>query len=183
MIMRTTLRLGRHLQASAAASTSGSSGHHLAAQHHLHGASLRWQQQRCGYGFTPSGRSSTAAPGRTPTRRGALENYLVDKLTAVESTFKELQLRMADPDVVGKSDEYQKVAKAAGELEQTVTAFRQYQSTEQQVAEAEKYLREEAASDPEMAQFAREEIAELNKSLQVRPHGEGPPSVATFVVR
>lgn len=39
----------------------------------------------------------------------ALEQYMVDKLSAAESTFKELQLRMADPDVANNASEFQKV--------------------------------------------------------------------------
>jgi peptide chain release factor 1 len=34
---------------------------------------------------------------------------MVDKLRAAEGTFKELQLRMADPDVANNSQEFQKV--------------------------------------------------------------------------
>lgn len=40
----------------------------------------------------------------------ALESYMVDKLRAAEGTFKELQLRMADPDVANNSQEFQKVS-------------------------------------------------------------------------
>ncbi|KAF6265581.1 peptide chain release factor [Scenedesmus sp. NREL 46B-D3] len=86
---------------------------------------------------------------------------MVDKLRAAEGTFKELQLRMADPDVANNSQEFQKVARAAAELEQTVNAYRQHQDAQQQLEEARVYLKEEAASDPDMAEFAREEIAEL----------------------
>ncbi|WIA14180.1 hypothetical protein OEZ85_002720 [Tetradesmus obliquus] len=68
---------------------------------------------------------------------------------------------MADPDVANNSQEFQKVARAASELEQTVNAYRQHQDAEKQLAEARVYLKEEAASDPDMAEFAREEIAEL----------------------
>lgn len=39
----------------------------------------------------------------------ALEGYMVDKLAAAEGTFKELQLRMADPDVANNATEFQKV--------------------------------------------------------------------------
>lgn len=39
----------------------------------------------------------------------ALESYMSDKLRAAESTFKELQLRMADPDVASDASEFQKV--------------------------------------------------------------------------
>jgi hypothetical protein len=39
----------------------------------------------------------------------AIEPYMEDKLRAAEQTFKELQLRMADPDVAANSGEFQKV--------------------------------------------------------------------------
>lgn len=90
---------------------------------------------------------------------------MVDKLRAAEMTFKELQMRMADPEVAASATEFQKVAKAASDLETTVNTYRAYQDTEQQLADAQKYLKEEASSDPEMAEFAREEIAELEASL------------------
>uniref|UniRef100_A0A383V435 Prokaryotic-type class I peptide chain release factors domain-containing protein n=2 Tax=Tetradesmus obliquus TaxID=3088 RepID=A0A383V435_TETOB len=104
--------------------------------------------------------SSSSSSSRQVSCR-ALESYMVDKLRAAEGTFKELQLRMADPDVANNSQEFQKVARAASELEQTVNAYRQHQDAEKQLAEARVYLKEEAASDPDMAEFAREEIAEL----------------------
>ncbi len=54
-------------------------------------------------GLPPAARS--LAQRRLPERARplapcrALESYMVDKLLATEATFKELQLRMADPDV------------------------------------------------------------------------------------
>jgi hypothetical protein len=39
----------------------------------------------------------------------ALEQYMIDKLTAAERTYKELQLRMSDPDVAANATEFQKV--------------------------------------------------------------------------
>lgn len=36
---------------------------------------------------------------------------MVDKLGAAESTFKELQLRMADPEIANNAAEFQKVRK------------------------------------------------------------------------
>ena len=90
---------------------------------------------------------------------------MVDKLTAAELTFKELQMRMADPEVAANSTEFQKVAKLAADLEETVNTFRAHKETEQQLADAEKYLKEEVGNDPEMAEFAKEEISELAASL------------------
>ncbi|KIZ06722.1 Peptide chain release factor 1 [Monoraphidium neglectum] len=91
---------------------------------------------------------------------------MVDKLKAAEMTFKELQLRMADPEVAASNDEFQKVAKAAAELEGTVNAYRAHQEAERQLGEAQRYLKEEAASDPDMAEFAREEISELQGQIR-----------------
>eukprot|EP00877_Chromochloris_zofingiensis_P007621 jgi/Chrzof1/3111/Cz12g12120.t1 len=90
---------------------------------------------------------------------------MVDKLQAAENTYKEMQLRMADPEVAGNSTEFQKVAKAAADLEETVVTYRTYQETTQQLEDARRYLKDEAASDPDMMEFAREEIAELEKTL------------------
>lgn len=88
-----------------------------------------------------------------------------DKLSAAESTFRELQMRMADPEVAANASEFQKVAKAASDLEVTVNTFRAFKETEQQVKDAEKYAKEE--TDPEMAEFAKEEAKELEASLKV----------------
>ncbi|EFJ46039.1 hypothetical protein VOLCADRAFT_105686 [Volvox carteri f. nagariensis] len=95
----------------------------------------------------------------------ALETYMVEKLSAAEMTFKELQMKMADPEVAANSTEFQKVAKAAADLEETVNAYRTYKDTEKQLSDASEYLKNEAADDPEMAEFARAEIAELEVSL------------------
>lgn len=106
-----------------------------------------------------AGRRGAAAPAR------AIEPYMADKLGAAEATFRELQLRMADPDVAANSGEFQKVAKAAADLEATVAAYRAHQDAERQLAEAQRYLKDEAASDPDLAEFAREEIAELEATI------------------
>jgi protein subunit release factor A len=50
---------------------------------------------------------------------------MIDKLTAAESTFREMQLRMSDPDIAGNSTEFQKVAKAAADLERVAMTFAQ----------------------------------------------------------
>jgi hypothetical protein len=74
----------------------------------------------------PPAAAPCAAPAPAPTRRRqqqqqqqqhrgrggvaarAIEPYMQDKLRAAEQTFKELQLRMADPDVAANSNEFQK---------------------------------------------------------------------------
>ncbi|GAX77554.1 hypothetical protein CEUSTIGMA_g4998.t1 [Chlamydomonas eustigma] len=90
---------------------------------------------------------------------------MVDKLTAAESTFREMQLRMSDPDVAGNSTEFQKVAKAAADLEGVATTFIQHKDIEKQLIDAQAYLKD-VQNDHEMAEFAREEIQELQGKLQ-----------------
>lgn len=90
---------------------------------------------------------------------------MVEKLRAAESTFKELQMKMADPEVAADASEFQKIAKAAADLEETVNTYRTYNDTEKQVSDAETYLKNEVSDDPEMAEFARAEITELRASL------------------
>jgi hypothetical protein len=76
------------------------------------------------------------SPLRLRLRRGgavacrAAERYVLEKLAAAESTYRELQLRMADPTVAANAGEFQKVAKAASDLEETVNAYRSYRETE-----------------------------------------------------
>lgn len=68
------------------------------------------------------------------------------------------------------------MAKAAAELEVTVNTYRAHQDAEQQLAEAVRYLKEEAASDPDMAEFAREEIRELEAQVCLEGRGASPPA-------
>lgn len=58
---------------------------------------------------------------------------MVDKLTASDAMFKEMQMRMGDPDVAADAAEFQKVAKAAADLEATSTAFATHRDIEKQV--------------------------------------------------
>lgn len=49
---------------------------------------------------------------------------------------------MADPDNISDSSEFQRIAKAASDLEQTVSAYREYMDVQQQLAEAKQMLKE-----------------------------------------
>lgn len=90
---------------------------------------------------------------------------MIDKLSNAEQTYKEMQLRMADPDVAGDAAEFQKVAKAASDLEATTLAYQQHKDLSQQLTDAQAYLKE-VQGDAEMAEFTREEIAEITAQLE-----------------
>ena len=54
------------------------------------------------------------------------------------------QERMASPEVSSNPTEFQKVARAAADLEQTVTAYRQYSQLQQELKEAKELAAESA---------------------------------------
>ncbi len=55
-----------------------------------------------------------------------------------------MQERMASPEVSSNPTEFQKVARAAADLEQTVTAYREYEQLQQELAEAKELAAESA---------------------------------------
>lgn len=89
---------------------------------------------------------------------------MLKKLEDVAKTHAELQTRMADPDLAANNTEFQKVAKAAAEIEEATLAFHKYNDTVRQLAEAKELLRE-SDGDPEMAELAREEIEMLQQEV------------------
>lgn len=90
---------------------------------------------------------------------------VLEKLRDRESTYLELQERMASPEVSSNPTEFQKVARAAADLEQTVTAYREYEQLQQELAEA-KELAAESAEDEDMKQMAQEETDKIRKQMQ-----------------
>ena len=52
------------------------------------------------------------------------------------------QASMADPDTISDSSEFQRIAKQTSDLEQTVSAYREYMDVQQQLTEAKQMLKE-----------------------------------------
>ncbi|MFN4280270.1 peptide chain release factor 1 [Thermosynechococcus sp.] len=92
------------------------------------------------------------------------EAYLLEKLRTVEQTFTELTRRLADPDVAVNPTEFQKVARSRAALEETVNAYHEWQSLNQQLVDARQLLKE-AVNEPELRQMAEEEVADLNRRI------------------
>jgi peptide chain release factor 1 len=83
---------------------------------------------------------------------------MFDKLEIVERRYEELDRQLADPDVIARRAEFQKLSKEHADLSELVTAFRDYKKVVADL-EANKPLLEE--KDPEMKAMAREEQARL----------------------
>ncbi|KAK9862031.1 hypothetical protein WJX84_006204 [Apatococcus fuscideae] len=93
------------------------------------------------------------------------EPYVIQKLRDTEQRYQELTASMADPDKMSDSSEFQRLAKAASALEQTVSAYREYNDTQQQLAEAKQMLKE-SEGDAEMVALARDEIDALTRRTE-----------------
>ena len=90
------------------------------------------------------------------------ETYLLDKLRSVEQTFHELTRKLGDPDVVSDPQEVQRIARARASLEDTVTAYEEWQQTQEELVGAKQILKE-AGGDRELQQLAASEVEELEQ--------------------
>jgi peptide chain release factor 1 len=83
---------------------------------------------------------------------------MFDKLTSVESRYDELTAKLGSPEVQADAAEYTRAAKALAEIEELVTAYRDYRAVEQDIAGAVELV---ATGDDEMTALATEELATL----------------------
>ncbi len=83
---------------------------------------------------------------------------LQKQLEEVERRFETLSSQMADPEVISDPDAYRKSAKAHRDLEEVVTAYRDYKKCAADLDQARSMLVEK---DPELREMAEIEIAEL----------------------
>ncbi|KAI3668246.1 hypothetical protein L6452_43323 [Arctium lappa] len=94
------------------------------------------------------------------------EPYLLKKLESAEKTWKELSVKLADPDVVSNPSEYKKLAQSMSDLDEVVATYRGFKDCEKQLEES-KVLSKEADSDEEMAEMIASEIESLSNQLKV----------------
>jgi peptide chain release factor 1 len=80
------------------------------------------------------------------------------KLDQLEKRFDELTEQMADPAVIGDSDQYRKVAKAQSELFDIAARYREWKKVEDSLSQARPMLQD---PDPDMRAMAEQEIAQL----------------------
>nr|CAB3490485.1 unnamed protein product [Digitaria exilis] len=130
---------------------------------------------RCGPAAAPAARASPPLPGiplfHGRRRRRAsssvvcmAEPYLIAKLDSAEKAWKEMSVRLADPDIVSDPNEYQKLAQSVSELDQVVTTYRQFKDCERQLEET-KALQKENEEDPDMAEMIASELEALSNQL------------------
>ncbi|XP_031259281.1 peptide chain release factor APG3, chloroplastic [Pistacia vera] len=102
---------------------------------------------------------------RTPRIVCTAEPYLITKLESAEKTWKELSVKLADPDVVSNPSEYQKLAQSIAELDEVVSTFRRFKDCEKQLEET-RALAKEGGNDEDMAEMIAFEINSLSNELK-----------------
>ncbi|XP_043710803.1 peptide chain release factor APG3, chloroplastic [Telopea speciosissima] len=93
------------------------------------------------------------------------EPYLLTKLDSAEKTWKELSVKLADPDIISNNSEYQKLAQSMSELDEVVSMYKKFKDCEKQFEDA-KALSREGGSDEDMAEMIAYEIESLSNQLK-----------------
>jgi peptide chain release factor 1 len=86
---------------------------------------------------------------------------MIDKLTALEKKFEELNAQLADPAIFADPAAYQKHAKAHSDLGEIVGKFREYKEVLREIGETKALLQSE--TDEELQRLAQEELASLTE--------------------
>ena len=88
---------------------------------------------------------------------------MFDRLDQIEARFQELNLALSSPDIVNDSANYQKTAKAQGELAPIVEKYREYKRLQRDVADSRAMIAGE--TDADMLAYAQEELQSLELQM------------------
>ncbi len=86
---------------------------------------------------------------------------LHEKLAKIAERYDELERMMADPAVIADFTRLNELAQERSELQELVETFRRYQQVTRQMADSRHLLEED--NDPEIAELAEMELAELSE--------------------
>jgi peptide chain release factor 1 len=81
-----------------------------------------------------------------------------DRLDQTEVRFEELTHQLADPVVIGDSDQYRKAAKAHSEISEIVSLYREWKKLDADLGQARSMMSE---TEPELQQMAADEVARI----------------------
>jgi peptide chain release factor 1 len=81
------------------------------------------------------------------------------RLQSLEKRYADLEVRLADPEVIRAQEVYQKLRKEHAEIAPLIQTFRQYQQVQKELADGQGLLKEETEED--MKAMIREEVQSL----------------------
>ena len=86
---------------------------------------------------------------------------MINRLVAVENRYNEITSELAKPDVVSDIKKMTELSKEQRRLAPIVDIYNKYKQTKDDIETAK-----EMSKDPDMAEFAKEEISNLNKEIE-----------------
>ena len=90
---------------------------------------------------------------------------VINRLDAVEKRYNEIANELSNPEVVSDIKKMTELSKEQRRLTPVVEIYKKYKRAHEDIEAAK-----EMSKDPEMAEFAKEEIANLNKELEDMEH-------------
>jgi len=100
-----------------------------------------------------------------------MKESIVRKLETLVERHEELQALLSDPEVISDQDKFRALSKEYSDLEDVTKAFKDYQTAQDDLEEAQMMLEEDDADMKEMAQEeikeAKAEIERLDDELQI----------------
>jgi peptide chain release factor 1 len=89
---------------------------------------------------------------------------MLDRLAQLEKRFNDIEMEMANPDVVSNVKRLQELAQERAGIEDVVNLYRQYKATEKQMDEARSML--ETETDEDMRTMAKQELMTLQVAME-----------------
>ncbi len=83
---------------------------------------------------------------------------MIERLNIIENRYNELNAKLMDPEVLSNVKKTTELSKEASSLEETVNSYKEYKGVLEDIESAKEMLK-----DPDMADFAKEELEELEK--------------------
>ena len=89
---------------------------------------------------------------------------MLDKLSAMEARFKDLEIQISDPDILKDRKRYREILQEHSHIGVVMNGWNRLRSLERQYANAHSLAEKEG--DPELREMAREEAGSLEESLR-----------------
>lgn len=89
---------------------------------------------------------------------------MFDKLGVLEEKFEDLNMRVADPEIISDQSTWQKLMKEVSDLEPIVSKYREYKQTKEDIEAAKEIL--DTSSDEEFRELAKMELSEKEDEME-----------------
>lgn len=105
---------------------------------------------------------TTITVATTTALQMAMDESMANRLTGIKRSYQALTERLGDPDVVNDSNLLRKVMSERSSIEETVLAYDEYCTLQEELEGAKELFQ---AVDAEMKEMAREEIKEIEPKM------------------